>query len=1033
LIRILEHEANAIGDRFARLMSDLFLTLGYEGCRININRSGREIDLEAVHRTENRRAIAECKATQSKTSGSDLNKFAGVADVERKQDDVPLQSYFISLKGFTEPARDQEEQAGQRMVLVDEEGVLASLIKGKVIVPFAKAAQRAGSCTTDHELTLDEEPDLLAHNDGWIWSVYFCRRKRRVAYALIHADGGFLDGSVAERVRKDDDKSAQALKELTYLEPPTSDSTLDISRIESAIDRYHTYLESEYGSIQIEGLPTDQELGTRRLKLEELYTPLHLQPLVLETTPLGTGQDEPFQDAMPSDLSKREPERLPVGSVLAKHPRVAVLAPPGGGKSTLLKRVATAYASKERSSLVQDQLPKREWLPLVIRCRQLNKNISSSIRAILSLIPTRAELPEDQDAFEALISETLRNGTALVLIDGLDEIAEDSDRIAFVAQLRTFLATYPRVALIVTSREAGFRAVGQALVDVCEHYSLSPFDDNDIATLTRSWYVHVVGDTATVREEAELLADQICSTDRLRRLAENPLLLTTLLLVRRCVGELPRKRSLLYQRAIDVLLMTWNVEGHKPIDAEEAIPQLAYVAFVMMSEEMRTISRRRLQELIVAARHELPEELSYAQMSPSEFVTRIEDRSSVLSMTGYAKERGRLVAHYEFKHLTFQEYLTAVSIVDGYYPGRSASNRRLKTLVRPWLLRETWQEVVPLVAVLSGREGGSIVELILDRIDKKFVDRQRWGRRALDEFGQLHELLVRCVGDEVKLTPDQVKRAVLAIASANRHDGPDDILESKYGATYRSTIEDEFFAHPELMMSYGSAVAAIASYDLVGSPKSNFEATSRLVAELEKGKDYESTRASLAAMILAYSIQTGTMGRRRRLERKATHGSDDFRPLAEALMSSFLQSDNPQVLFGASWALVWIASGPMLPDDAWDSSIYRKAFDLWRTSEVSDVRRQAAWLLSSLPILDASAKPLGTGSVKLDAFLKSENQRLNKSTDGHMYYRATLAAGYYLGRPWSRAELTDLLEREDPPISMNKRLASKIRGLPNSI
>ncbi|HLP46540.1 MAG TPA: hypothetical protein VK469_11355 [Candidatus Kapabacteria bacterium] len=62
-IRILENEANKRGDLFTRLMKDLFLVLGYDNPRLNIHKSGREMDMEAEHRTEKKRMFAECKAT----------------------------------------------------------------------------------------------------------------------------------------------------------------------------------------------------------------------------------------------------------------------------------------------------------------------------------------------------------------------------------------------------------------------------------------------------------------------------------------------------------------------------------------------------------------------------------------------------------------------------------------------------------------------------------------------------------------------------------------------------------------------------------------------------------------------------------------------------------------------------------------------------------------------------------------------------------------------------------------------------------
>ena len=96
-IRILEKENNKRGDLFGRLMGDLFLALGYDHVRLNIHKTGREVDVEAIHRTEKRRVIAECKATKAKTGGDDINKFVGALDVERRRGDLETTGYFVSL------------------------------------------------------------------------------------------------------------------------------------------------------------------------------------------------------------------------------------------------------------------------------------------------------------------------------------------------------------------------------------------------------------------------------------------------------------------------------------------------------------------------------------------------------------------------------------------------------------------------------------------------------------------------------------------------------------------------------------------------------------------------------------------------------------------------------------------------------------------------------------------------------------------------------------------------------------------------
>ncbi|HVR10781.1 MAG TPA: restriction endonuclease [Thermoanaerobaculia bacterium] len=118
-IRILEPDTNRRGDLFARLMADLFVALGYGTPRLNVQKTGRELDLVATHRIESRRAVAECKATERPIGGADLDKFVGTLDAEH-EDELPLTGYFISLAGFTESALEQERRR-RRTALADIE------------------------------------------------------------------------------------------------------------------------------------------------------------------------------------------------------------------------------------------------------------------------------------------------------------------------------------------------------------------------------------------------------------------------------------------------------------------------------------------------------------------------------------------------------------------------------------------------------------------------------------------------------------------------------------------------------------------------------------------------------------------------------------------------------------------------------------------------------------------------------------------------------------------------------------------------
>src|SRR4051794_12394178 len=130
-IRILEEDNNRRGDLFGRLMGDLFVALGFEVARLNIHKSGRELDLSADHRFEARRAIGECKATIETTGGADINKFVGVLDAEYNEQ-RPVTGYFISLSGFKETAIEQEvARKRTKIILLNAGDVVKELVRGR--------------------------------------------------------------------------------------------------------------------------------------------------------------------------------------------------------------------------------------------------------------------------------------------------------------------------------------------------------------------------------------------------------------------------------------------------------------------------------------------------------------------------------------------------------------------------------------------------------------------------------------------------------------------------------------------------------------------------------------------------------------------------------------------------------------------------------------------------------------------------------------------------------------------------------------
>jgi restriction endonuclease Mrr len=179
--RILASTNNARGDLFTRLMKDLFFALGYDDLRLNVNKTGRELDIQGQHRLEPRKVVAECKAHSDKMGGSELNKFLGVLTRERKKNEpTPVTGYFVSLSGFTETSIEQEEETGDdRLILLNAEKVIQELEKSHVLIERTVAAERAGQCAHRGGLTdvVMEYVELLGHERGYLWAIYYSRKR----------------------------------------------------------------------------------------------------------------------------------------------------------------------------------------------------------------------------------------------------------------------------------------------------------------------------------------------------------------------------------------------------------------------------------------------------------------------------------------------------------------------------------------------------------------------------------------------------------------------------------------------------------------------------------------------------------------------------------------------------------------------------------------------------------------------------------------------------------------------------------------
>jgi hypothetical protein len=926
-IRIIEKDSNRRGDLFGRLMADLFVALGYNQPRLNIHKPGRELDLVADHRLESRRAVGECKATAEPIGGDEVNKFVGALDAEY-EDNCPIIGYFISLSGFKETAIEQEKKRRRtKIITLAAPQIIEELVRGRVLISRERAAELAGRCCagSDH-LVLDPHAELLAHERGWIWVVYYTQGTARTHFALIHADGTLLARTLVAGIVTADHECDGPLHSLRCLNPVPVGAE-DDARVAETLAAYSRYLAEECGFIYLDGLPADSDLS-RRLRLENLFVPLHLDIIQQkENQPIDAVLEKHSRHELPAPPGGEQKERLPVGAVLEKHNRLAILAPPGGGKSTLIKRLAVAYSDPARLAQIGDKLPQRKWFPLFFRCRELRDLARGSFADLLDALAQQEPVRQYSTTLRTYVDRMLFEGRALLLVDGLDEISDSGDRAAFVCTLRTALRAYPDTAFIVTSREAGFRHVAGHLAPVCTQATLSPFNPSDIRRLTVDWHREVAGDSEKVRVDAEQLAKIIVANDRIKRLAINPLLLTTLLLVKRWVGSLPTRRAILYDKAVEVLLNTWNREGHDPMPEEEALPQLCYVASAMMFEGKQEISRPSLSTLLQKSREALLAELGYVKDTVEEFIRRIEDRSSLLMMTGHKVENGRLVEFFEFRHLTFQEFLAARAMVEGWHPDRQ-ENDTLVSVLEPHLEKRDWREIIPLAAVLGGKAN----EALLRRLTEKHL---------IIPIGH-------CLADEAPAKPETIRAAlrelVLSGETLMDSDFTPALARGRYGSDFRDEAAKAFLTPTHNLRNAGQALGLAVWWQTIGveEPEDYVRSAMQFFKMINNTERLSRCEGALGCEQLCYRVMPIKSLRLR----GGFQACDE--PLAQAVptLVQMAFSDNSSEQYAGIWALVWLSERELWQSPS-DLDFIGRMYTLMHSSPNIHLREMAAWAVAN--------------------------------------------------------------------------------------
>lgn len=317
--------------------------------------------------------------------------------------------------------------------------------------------------------------------------------------------------------------------------------------------------------LEFVGIPDPRQNAA--IKLEDIFVPLGAEEEIenIDWQVASQMAKDEINSSLPTEEewasvvqrmgrpSRKTTRRVTLEDALRSHNRLMVLGDPGAGKSTLLRYLTLGAARGVVGA--QHAAPLQESrLPILIPLRRF----AATNQSLVEFFYTYAKQTLQIELTRGLFEHALDNGRCLVLFDGLDEVFVSDQRVAVRDAVAAFANRYGHNnRIVVTSRIVGYES---APLDrrAFAHHTILPFTEKEIESFVHRWYAAREREPQLAKTQAEQLCKTIKESDRLRKLAENPLMLTIIALVHRIEAELPNERVKLYDKCTESLLSTWE-------------------------------------------------------------------------------------------------------------------------------------------------------------------------------------------------------------------------------------------------------------------------------------------------------------------------------------------------------------------------------------------------------------------------------------------------------------------------------------------
>jgi formylglycine-generating enzyme required for sulfatase activity len=453
--------------------------------------------------------------------------------------------------------------------------------------------------------------------------------------------------------------SDAALKKKAELKAADQHTADELRKKEKTVEeRYSDVLREELGSVKMLGLPDLERIDVTLLNV---FVDLRISDSYRTDRRFAEhGSMQPCDDGgdlKPGALMKRAFEH---------YRMLLIIGDPGSGKTTLLKYYAMCCLNP--SSNCDLGLPKqtfpvyfplRDLLPVTGEPGPLAENLCKWAKS------------HSLDINAKTFNEWLHRPNTLVLLDGLDEVSDLTQRKRVCEWIDNTHNGLTNARFVATSRWTGYRKT-EGIELECNHLraDVKDFSPDQQEEFLRKWFHEAFcrelapqgADTALwqkqQKEKAAKRAEVVVAflkrkeNERVRELAAVPMLLQIMAILWKEREFIPQSRTQLYDVALNYLL-DYRDRRRKldPLLPAETARRVLAPAALWMQEELH-----RDEVLKDDLQKKLKEGLDTLDKSPEakEFCENLRDRAGVIADCGKDS--------YIFRHKSFREYMASQQI-----------------------------------------------------------------------------------------------------------------------------------------------------------------------------------------------------------------------------------------------------------------------------------------------------------------------------------------------------------------------------------